>query len=180
MNQKIERLGLISPWGQGRSNGDGADQIDQRRSDEADAQCHGVPAPGGTGRSREPPVSHEGGRGGRRTSSERREKGGSTVAIYSRKRIHRSAPSHAREILTIPARAPASHLARRQIPPVRRAQLFSQETNPSRVSWEPSRSQPFGCFQPGRETGQPCKQGYLQPTGATGLLGHPPKHALKG
>jgi hypothetical protein len=51
-----------------------------------------------------PSVSHEGGGGGRTTSSERRRKRGNTIAIYSRKRIHRDAPSRAREILS-PSRA---------------------------------------------------------------------------
>jgi hypothetical protein len=119
-----------------------------------------------------------GGGGGRRMSSERRGKGGSTVAIYSHKRIHRSAPSRAREILIIPARARASSCQPPRPPPNSARAPRSQETNPSRVSWEPARCRPFGCFQPGRETGQPGKQGYLQPTSATGLLGHPPKHAL--
>jgi hypothetical protein len=77
MNQKIERLGLISPWGQGRSNGDGADQINQRRSDEADAQCHGVPAPGGTGRSRDAQPRAAGlSRGGGGVEEERAARGG--------------------------------------------------------------------------------------------------------
>jgi hypothetical protein len=66
--------------------------------------------------SRSPPVSHEGGEGVEVEGAARGGgKGGSTVAIYSRKRIHRRAPSPAREILAIPARARASHPARRQI-----------------------------------------------------------------
>jgi hypothetical protein len=67
--------------------------------------------------SRSPSVSHEGGGEGVEVEGAARGggKGGSTVAIYSRKRIHRRAPSRAREILAIPARARASHPARRQI-----------------------------------------------------------------
>jgi hypothetical protein len=124
-----------------------------------------------------PPVSR-GGEGWKNNEQREEEKRGSNIAIYSRKRIHRSAPSRAREILTFPRKPAPATPPTAEIAIVRHAQPRSQETNPSRVSWEPGTSRLFGCFQPDRKTDQPGKHAYLQPTSATGLLGHPRKHAL--